>query len=182
VALQRRFHLKYFVETGTSHGDTAELGALAFEKVWTIELFGNRLDIAKTHLAGYPHATLLLGSSPTVLTNLLSELDKPTLFWLDAHYAGEPDKPEYECPLLDELRALSSLTIPGVILIDDARMFNNPPGPPHDPAQWPTRQQIMDVLNSCWRWYCVRPFVRQIGDVFCVTPEAIDYPESEMIQ
>jgi hypothetical protein len=66
------------------------------------------------------------------------------VFWLDGHWsagdtAGEGD----ECPLLEELATIGPQH---AILIDDARLFIEPPPPPHDPSQWPTLEQVMAAL------------------------------------
>ena len=53
---------------------------------------------------------------------------------------------DHECPLLDEIRATSPGHARDCYLIDDARLFMNPPPPPHDPAQWPTFDEILALF------------------------------------
>jgi FkbM family methyltransferase len=86
----------------------------------------------------------VLGDSRDILPQL--DLSEPTVFWLDGHWsagdtAGEGD----ECPLLDELATIGPQH---AILIDDARLFIEPPPPPHDPEQWPTLEQVIDALDD----------------------------------
>jgi len=163
VRLKRQFGLAYFVETGTSSGETAELGAIAFERAWTIELFAGRLAKARERLAEYPNARILVGDSPTVLQALLPDLDKPTFFWLDAHYSGGPDVPRVECPLLEELRILGGFAENYAIVIDDARLFVSPPPVPHNASQWPTMGAIAEARPA-------GSYLAVIGDTLVITP------------
>ena len=67
--------------------------------------------------------------------------------FLDAHWTGSGEPPESECPLLEELAAIAHFRPCDVLVIDDAPMFANPPGDPHDPKQWPTADEINDTLD-----------------------------------
>jgi hypothetical protein len=94
----------------------------------------------------------------------------PTLYWLDAHWSsGTAAGKENECPLLDEIR----LTSPGhpsdCYLIDDARLFLEPPPPPHRAEQWPTFDDICAVARS------ERPdhSVAVAGDVIVIAPREV---------
>lgn len=139
--LRQTYALKYFVETGTNRGHTAALMAGLFTKVWTVELASDRQQAAAKFLSKYSHVVCTAGESPDFLRRLMPQLDQPTLFWLDAHWCGGP-KLGPECPLLDELSAVGNLDGRHVILIDDARLFVNPPPYPHDPDDWPALQQV----------------------------------------
>ena len=68
---------------------------------------------------------LICGDSSTVLEVILSELDEPACFWLDAH-AGASKYARGDCdvPLLKELAAIQNHHIKNhIIAIDDAHMF-----------------------------------------------------------
>ena len=148
--LRRQYRLNYFVETGAGHGNTTELAALYFDKVFTCEIDESLTAEVIERMAPYLHVQVHCLPSPEFLRKIKSQLDQPTLYWLDAHWCGGPVKPERECPLLDGLAAIGGLHGHSVILADDAGYFISPPPPPHDPKQWPTMDQINDVLAS-WK-------------------------------
>ena len=68
---------------------------------------------------------LICGDSSEVLKDVLSELDEPACFWLDAHAgASKYARGDKDVPLLKELEAISNHHIKNhVIAIDDAHMF-----------------------------------------------------------
>lgn len=130
------------VETGTNVGNSAARAAPLFERVVTIEKDAALHAAARSRHADLRNVEWVLGDSREVLPQL--DLSEPTVFWLDGHWsagdtAGEGD----ECPLLDELAMIGPQH---AILIDDARLFIEPPPPPHDPSQWPTLEQVMAAL------------------------------------
>lgn len=65
------------------------------------------------------------GDSGKILPEILASLNKPCLFWLDAHYSdGITAKGDVETPIVSELEAIFNHSIQShVILIDDARCF-----------------------------------------------------------
>ena len=68
---------------------------------------------------------LICGDSSEVLKDVLSELDEPACFWLDAH-AGAPKyaRGNSDVPVLKELEVISNHHIKNhIIAIDDAHMF-----------------------------------------------------------
>jgi hypothetical protein len=157
------------VETGTLNGESAIKLAGIFERVDTYEL--SRLLALKSwwNLRGYRNVHLHVGDS----RKLLKPSTEPTLYWLDAHWSAGPTAGRTrECPLLDELTITSPGTFGDWYLIDDARMFVNPPPPPHDPSQWPTITQIRDLIAQ------LRPdcetVVRDDLDLILVRPAGAD--------
>ena len=68
---------------------------------------------------------LICGDSSEVLKDVLSELDEPACFWLDAHAgASKYARGDKDVPLLKELEAISNHHIKNhIIAIDDAHMF-----------------------------------------------------------
>lgn len=86
---------------------------------------------------------------------------------MDGHWSGGETAGEHdECPLLDELVCLSSRT-EDIILIDDARLFLCAPPLPHNPSQWPTICDIVDVLSTSAK----KPFIQIVDDVIFITPD-----------
>ena len=82
-----------------------------------------------------------------MLGQLIHEIDRPALFWLDGHYShGITAKGDKECPVPEELEAILKSPLPHAILIDDARLFNGT----HD---YPTLEQIKDMLNKSGNTY-----------------------------
>ena len=122
-----RFNLKFFVETGTFRGDTVEAMRRRFDRVYSIELAEHFYEKAKRRFAGAANVHLRQGDSGKVMPQVVSELDKPTLFWLDGHYSGgDTAQGDLRCPVWGELEAIfSGMTQPFVVLIDDARCFVN---------------------------------------------------------
>lgn len=167
-ALQTRFGLRYFVETGTFWGSTTQRMAKQFERLWTIELFGAQYYRARERLKSLEHVQCIFGNSPEELLEIIPQLDKPTMFWLDAHYSGGGTaKGDKECPLMEELEAIGRIG-QHVILIDDARMFFETPDPnTHDASDWP---RFADIKRLVDKWEPA-PHVQVVGDVIVITPE-----------
>lgn len=146
-----------FVETGTAHGDTTELAAVMFDEVWSCDIDPGLVNKTAERLKGYGNVTLSRMLSPAFLKSIKDKLDRPTIYWLDAHWCGGP-KMHKECPLLEEIQAIGSFNDSSVILIDDIELIDNPPLPPHDPKQWPTMEELrmaFDVWEEPYNfeWY-----------------------------
>ena len=158
------------VETGTWRGDGARTLARHFDRVETIELSRRLALRAKLRFALNPRITVRHGDSG----RLLAPANEATLYWLDGHWSGRGTAgAAAECPLLEELRATSPGHPSDCYLIDDARFFLKPPPPPHDAGQWPTFDEIREVVRD------LRPnhAVNVIGDVIVVAPrEAHEHP------
>jgi len=148
--LRDRFGLATFVETGTYGGATAAWAAQHFPTVYSIEASEKHWREARDRYASCANVNFVLGDSPQQLIALMPRLDRP-LFWLDAHWCGgESAGVVSECPLLDEIAAIRAARLPQpIILIDDARLFLEPPPPPHRWEQWPDIAAVVDALRSC---------------------------------
>ncbi len=151
LALRDKYGIKHFVETGTYKAGTTLWAAGEFEQVTTIDSYEPYYrEAAKMVLdKGIKNVTLRHGDSRDVLPRVLAELDRPALLWLDAHWCGSWElsvNSSGECPLAEELEAVKACGIAHYILIDDARLFTQPPPYPHDPAQWPTFDEIWGML------------------------------------
>ena len=120
-----RFKTNIFIETGTYLGDMVSEMINIFSKIYSIELSDKLYERAKKKFSGYKHISILKGDSSKVLPEILNKIEKPCLFWLDAHYSkGITAKGEKETPVVEELKHILDHPIEDhVILIDDARCF-----------------------------------------------------------
>lgn len=121
----RRFGLEVFVETGTYLGEMVDAVKDSFKLIHSIELSDELYDRACSKFAEFGHISIHHGDSAKVLPRLINEIDRPCLFWFDAHYsAGVTARGKKETPVEDELKAIFHHPVDGhVILIDDARCF-----------------------------------------------------------
>jgi len=158
-----KFHTEILVETGTYLGDMVEAQRDHFKKIYSIELSEKLFNKALKRFKGQLHITILQGDSGIVLNKLMNEIDKPALFWLDGHYShGMTAKGEKECPVPEELTTILKSSLPHIILIDDARLFNGT----HD---YPTVGQIAEIIRSNNKHY----LVEIKDDIIRLTPSLI---------
>lgn len=130
----RRFDLHLFIETGTHLGDTlAYIAHHEDVKSTSIELDDSYYQLAMQRFASYANVSLFKGDSGTVLPELVRNLSAPALFWLDGHYSGgDTARGAFDTPVSAELQAILDSPIKShVILIDDARCFDNSNSYPH---------------------------------------------------
>jgi len=167
LSLRKALGIRYFIETGTFTGKTAEWAARCFQRVYTVEFSQEIWFRAQKRLGPLKNVISMFGHSAEVLSKVVSELDGPAICWLDAHWSGGDTYGSFdECPLLAELKVLRSVR-DSIILIDDARLFLSPPPPPHDPKMWPDIATIIDRLNSDER-----------RDVIVIDDVIVAYPKS----
>jgi hypothetical protein len=116
----KRYSLNMLIETGTYNGDMLYVMKRVFKRLFSIELDPGFYENSKKRLARFKNITLIQGDSGEKLPELLSTINEPCLFWLDAHAAtGDPG-----CPLLQEFNHIFDHPITDhVILIDDAQKF-----------------------------------------------------------
>jgi hypothetical protein len=151
AVLKEQLPLRVFVETGTFEGESIRRVRAQFEEIHSVESSPEYYTQAVSRFRDDPKVSLHFGHSPEILRKLApSLLGKSVLYWLDAHWcvadyiAGDKS----QCPLLDELSAISSLNEQSVILIDDARLFLCPPPRPHEVSQWPSFNSILKCLGQ----------------------------------
>jgi hypothetical protein len=148
-ALRDKANITTFIETGTYKAETTQWAATEFNKVVTVEAHGEFYNRARKIFRDNKSVRCVFGDSLIELPEIIKRLRKPTMIWLDAHKCRFEDSlTASECPLLDELRAIKKTSVEHLILIDDARMFIEPPPKPYDPAQWPDMNQIKAALPS----------------------------------
>ncbi len=154
--LKKHFDIQYFVETGTGTGRSTVVGAKHFKKVFTIEFSKELYEKTSYYHRDLNNVDFLYGDSRKELGKIISKLDSPALFWLDAHWCsfgsyGEND----QCPLLEEIELINTSRYEHFILIDDARLFLSPPPKPNAIEQYPDIVSVIDVLRRGHSRYIV---------------------------
>ncbi len=121
----RKFSPEIFIETGTYKGDMIHAVKKKFKQIYSIELNEILYRNAKKRFAKNNHISIIYGDSTVQLKKVLSKIEKPCLFWLDAHYSGEGTvKGDLETPIMEEINLiLNQSNLKHIILIDDARLF-----------------------------------------------------------
>ncbi|MGY6561889.1 MAG: hypothetical protein ACXITV_07260 [Luteibaculaceae bacterium] len=113
------------VETGTFMGDMIEAQLHNFDTIYSIELSTEFWENAKIKFQDFPHVQLLQGDSGKVMHQLIKDIEKPAIFWLDGHYSGgNTALGEKISPIYEELEAIFTSPLKHCLLIDDARLFN----------------------------------------------------------
>ena len=112
--LINRFNIKKIIETGTYYGwSTMKLAEFGID-VTTIEYSKENHSIANDNFSksNFLNIKSMLGSSPDVLKEILTEEDNDIILFLDAHW--------YDYwPIHDELRVCIEKKIKPVIIIHD---------------------------------------------------------------
>jgi len=99
--------LRVLVETGTYIGGGIRHALMGgMERVVSIEASDDYFHNAQGLFGNNPKVSLVLGDSSIALGQVLSGIDEPVIFWLDAHSSGGntfngPD------PLIGEIKAIS---------------------------------------------------------------------------
>lgn len=129
----KKYSIREFVETGTYLGDTLCYIAKKGVRCTSIELSRELYETACKKFEAYKNVRLVQGDSGQRLPEVLKEINKPVLFWLDGHYSsGITACGETHTPVSIELKAILSHRIKQhVILIDDARNFDGTNNYPH---------------------------------------------------
>jgi len=142
-----KFGLKVLVETGTYMGETVSALEGDFAEIYSIELDDRLYERAKRKFRNHRNVHVVHGDSAIELPLLISGIDQPCLFWLDAHKCGTSARAAQDTPIEKELQCLIRRTyLNDVILIDDAANFNGR----HD---YPTIDDISKtVLESGKGW------------------------------
>jgi hypothetical protein len=135
------------VETGTLFGDSALRLSRYFPMVYTIEINRELFERAAARFKDNDRIRVLYGDSKQVLPDLVKEIRRSCLFYLDAHFSGDRatnwkksrwrgyrvdtgfagDRPtaENQVPLFEEIKAIrDGLRSRCLIYIDDADEFD----------------------------------------------------------
>ena len=147
IQLRDIFSADVFIETGTFKGATTSWAAGYFKEVYTIENSAELYGTTSKELSKFPNVNCLLGNSAEKLSELLNQLNRPAILWLDAHWCGGLTYgAQDECPLMDEIAQINKTAEQHIILIDDARYFLKPPKQTHSNNQWPGLNEIIPAL------------------------------------
>lgn len=125
---QTKYGLPVFVETGTAQAGTLQIVVNdgQFEEYHSAELDDEFYLQALSRFSDDPTVHLHHGESDQILARILPEIDKPCLFWLDAHWVGGENDVKGshgETPVMEELEHIFNSGHDHVILVDDARLF-----------------------------------------------------------
>lgn len=149
LELSSEFAIENFVETGTYEGNTAVWAAEHFRSVLTIELSEHFYRQSRDRYEHLENIEFIFGDSRTQLKKIVGKLDKPSVFWLDAHWSGGATYgDDDQCPLIEEIKIIGGSRFDNFIFIDDARLFTSPPPPPHQPDQWSDIAALIDTLRA----------------------------------
>ncbi len=142
----RRFSIDTLVETGTYLGEMLYATRGTFRKIVSVELDRVLYERAKKKFARYSHISIINGDSGELLSEILADIERPCLFWLDAHYSrGITGKGGVETPILQELHHILNHPVEDhVILIDDARLFVGR-------NDYPTLEQLENLIHDAHR-------------------------------
>lgn len=124
-AYAKRYSIDILIETGTYLGEMVLATKKTFKKIYSIELNESLYIRARKIFSNYNNVFLFHGDSGDLLPKILSDINQPCLFWLDAHYSGEGTaRGKSETPVMIELQCILKHTNQNhVILIDDAHSF-----------------------------------------------------------
>jgi hypothetical protein len=119
------YRLQAFIETGCYLG-----GGLDVANRLGLELYS--CDLNEAHVERcrdrFPAAHVYVTDSVTFLRDVCPWVERPTLFWLDAHFPRQPRSPRDRWPLFDELTAIKTLRANverDVILCDDLMVIGS---------------------------------------------------------
>lgn len=158
-----------FIETGTAGGDSVRQASPLFEKCHTIEIVEGRPQ------GEFPgNVQLHEGDSTKQLKEIASWYpNKNIFFWLDAHWSEPHEAPEgtNECPILQEIEAISFVKERALIMIDDARLFYGAPPWPCNPVSWPRFMHVFDKLRACFPNH----IVTIVDDYILAFPDSMSY-------
>jgi hypothetical protein len=133
--------------------------------VVTIEFSPELAAAAEQRFAGNPRVRVVYGESGTELVHHVDSR-LPTLYFLDAHWSGgDTAGEEIDCPIRDELQALAHGNEEDCLLIDDARLFQEPPVW-RKAAKWPPLPELLELVAGIHP----RHYVSVVGDQIVAVP------------
>jgi len=123
----KKFSPAVFIETGTYKGKMVYMVMPHMKEIYSIEVDETHFQKAKRRFAGYPNIHIIQGQSGEILPKVLKEIEKPCLFWLDAHWSGgSTGRGETQTPIMQEMQCILDhpRATEHVVLVDDARCFS----------------------------------------------------------
>ena len=140
------FSIDTFIETGTYKGKMVYSVIPHVKEIYSIELDITHFQNAQKRFIGYPDIHILQGQSGEMLPKVLKDIDKPCLFWLDAHWSGgSTARAEIQTPIMQEMQCIlgHSRAAEHVVLIDDARCFTGE-------GDYPTLEGLESFIRNVW--------------------------------
>lgn len=139
----KRFGTSILFESGTFRGDMVYASKNQFKRIITIELFDYYYKNAVKLFKNDKHIEIYFGDSGKEIKKIIKTINKPTLFWLDAHFVGPGTaKGKLNTPIMNELKTILKHKIKShVILIDDAGYFSGK-------NDYPTIQKLKNLLKK----------------------------------
>ncbi|HST80064.1 MAG TPA: hypothetical protein VLN58_16380 [Verrucomicrobiae bacterium] len=126
-----RFGMHVLVETGTYYGEMVAAMKKRFTEIYSVEYDHALAARAQKKFSDIAHIHIVEGDSQRAIPEIISRLQQPALFWLDAGYYGWAGLQGDKQRLTSELEAiLHDQRYRHVILMDDARGLNGQNGAP----------------------------------------------------
>jgi hypothetical protein len=133
--IRKKCKITTLIETGTLYGDGVDFALESgFEKIISIEINEQLVELAKKKYANEPRVTIIHGNSPDALRELLPTITEPVVFWLDAHFPGcdanlasykdEIDQTK-KVPLEQELEIIASHNYDDIVICDDLWIYED---------------------------------------------------------
>lgn len=144
-----KYNCEMLVETGTYKGDGVFAAISAgYKYIVTFEIDENTSNKAADRLAEMNtqrpdvSVTFCIGSSKSKKFKFfVNGLDKPVVFWLDAHLMENRDFTLDRYPLQEEIRVITETKVPHVIMMDDVRLF---------PRYGLTIEKVKNMIRNEW--------------------------------
>lgn len=153
------------VETGTFLGATVREFKNRFDRLVTIEIEKSLADRAAAEFAACRNVEVVCGDSALELPRVVQNLTGPTVFWLDAHWAGPGTGGKtdgFAVPIEREIAAIAKqLEHAHVIVIDDIRLFDG------ITDGYPTLAAVRKMLHEVAYWTLV------VNDMLIAVPQTV---------
>lgn len=135
--------IKTFVETGTYKGYMIDAVKNIIPEIYSIEIDNFLANKAAERFKRFKNISIINGDSSKEITEIITKLENPTLFWLDAHFSGGiTGKGDEDSPLKRELKLIKEKTPAGsIVAIDDIGDCNGQNG-------YPSLEEIMCLSNK----------------------------------
>ena len=149
--IKEEFNLAYYIETGTGTGFCLDIALQNdFEKYYSIEIFDQIYQKAEIKYKNIDNLILINDSSENGLNKIRNEINRPSLFFLDAHFPGadfgftsydSTKEKELRIPLEDEIKILKKYSFikQSYIIIDDLRIYEDGP---FEGGNWSERKKL----------------------------------------
>jgi ribosomal protein S17E len=123
----QKYMNRVFVETGSHAGEGIQSALdCGFNKIISIELSEKYYNFCVNRFKSNDKVVLVQGDVEIMLEGVISRLNEPITFWLDAHYSGDDTALGMQGdPIYEELEIIKQHPIKiHTLLIDDIRGMN----------------------------------------------------------